>query len=139
MRWRADTDKTGVERVAPLSQEALRALEDERNRHPAIGDAWVFPSPTDPTRPCSRNLVRDWWYRGQDVAGLPHLPRTAWHGLRRKFTTEVIRGGGSLKDVCELGGWKDAQTILRHYLKTDERSMRDALDGRKRVLVAGGE
>jgi ketosteroid isomerase-like protein len=49
----------------------------------------VFPSPTDPTMPGSRNLVRDWWYRLEKKARLDHVPQMGWHSFRRTFTTEL--------------------------------------------------
>jgi hypothetical protein len=38
-----------------------------------------------------------------------------------------------LKDLCELGGWKDPQTVLKSYQRPDERTMRDALKHRKAI------
>lgn len=36
--------------------------------------------------------------------------------------------GKPLKVLCELGGWKNAQTVLRCYQKADEGQLRKALD-----------
>jgi integrase len=134
IRWRAETDKQGRETYTPLSDRALQELAKVRKNHPAIGDTWVLPSPTDPEKPCSRNLVRDWWYRAEDAAGLEHLPRTAWHGFRRTFVTDLANDGQSLATIAALGGWREPQTILRHYLKTDEATMRGALARRNRAV-----
>jgi integrase len=131
IQWRAETDKIGKESFTPLSDEAMSELTRVRRENPAIGDAWIFPSPTDPSRPCSRNLVRDWWYRGERAAKLEHIPRTAWHGFRRTFATELAREGVGLATIAALGGWSEPQTIVRHYLKTDEETMREALVRRK--------
>jgi len=137
IRWRADTDKIGKESLTPVSNGAMSELTKVRRENLAIGDAWVFPSPTDPSRPCSRNLVRDWWYRGEKAAELEHIPRTAWHGFRRTFATELAQEGVGLATIAALGGWTEPQTIVRHYLKTDEETMREALVRRKQRSAVG--
>jgi hypothetical protein len=38
-----------------------------------------------------------------------------------------------LKDLCELGGWKDPQTILSCYQRPDPKTMRQALAQRMRL------
>jgi len=131
VRWRAEDDKIGFEHVTPLSEAAGAALERVRHEAPAIGEAWLLPSPKDLGRPCSRHLVRGWWKRAEELTGLGHVPGLGWHGLRRKFATELK--GASLKDLAQLGGWKDPQTILKCYQSADEESMRAAL-AERRVL-----
>ena len=136
VRWRAENDKLDHEHVTPLTPAAIAALEEERRKHPAVGDAWVFPSPTDSAKPCSRNLARDWWYRLEKQAKLDHVPQMGWHSFRRTFTTELK--GTNLKDLSALGGWKSPQTILTCYMQADEESMREALGSRKRLISVGG-
>jgi hypothetical protein len=41
-----------------------------------------------------------------------------------------------LKDLCELGGWKNAQTILKSYQQADHATMRQALATRQRTVRA---
>lgn len=88
-------------------------------------------------KPCSRNLVRDWWYRAERLAGLEHVKQMGWHSFRRKFTTE-LKANTNLKDLCALGGWKNPQTILTCYMQADEESMREALARRKPLAAAAG-
>ena len=38
-----------------------------------------------------------------------------------------------LKVLCELGGWKTAQTVLQCYQRADEEQLRNALEQRRRV------
>ena len=38
-----------------------------------------------------------------------------------------------LKVLCELGGWKEAQTVLRCYQQADSLQLRKALDSRASV------
>ncbi len=37
----------------------------------------------------------------------------------------------TLRDLCDAGGWKDAQTILKCYQQPDEDLIRGALDDRE--------
>ena len=86
--------------------------------------SWVLPSIGDPSIPCDERL-----------AGLPHEARVGWHSLRRKFASELK--GIPLKDLCQLGGWKSAVTVLTCYQQPDDATMRRALEGRKRLGSAG--
>jgi hypothetical protein len=38
-----------------------------------------------------------------------------------------------LKVLCELGGWKNAKTVLQCYQKPDEGQLRQALANRRRI------
>lgn len=135
IRWRAENDKMGLEEDIEISTEAQQALERARAERPAIGDAWVFPSPTDPSKPCSRHLMRDWWQQGEQAAGLKHETGRGWHSLRRKFATDLKHI--PLVDLQHLGGWKDHQTILKCYQRADEATARAALANRKRLAEGG--
>ncbi len=51
------------------------------------------------------------------------------------------RGRGSviqlpLRDLCDAGGWKDAQTILKCYQQPDEDLIRGVLDARGQPNMA---
>ncbi len=61
-------------------------------------------------------------------------PRTGFHALRRKFATELKTI--PLPDLCALGGWKDAKTILTCYQSPDADTMRSALANRRSLGVA---
>ena len=134
--WRGEHDKIGFEHETPLTAEAVAALEKTRAQEMKIGDAWVFPAPTDPTKHCSRHLFRDWWQSAEKLAGLSHVRGRGYHSLWRKFATEMKNT--PLKDLCHLGGWKDSNTILKCYQQADEKTMRNALSHRKRLTAAGG-
>ena len=131
VRWRGEMDKNRFEHVTPLTEPMCSALEEARRRNPAIGDAWVLPAPKYPSKPISRHLVRDWWYQAEERASLEHVPGLGWHGLRRKFATELK--DVPLKDLCTLGGWKSPATILTCYQQADEDTMRRALESRRPV------
>lgn len=105
------------------------------NRSPSRAYKGVFPSPTDPTEPVSRHLLRDWWRDLERLAGLPVSPGRGWHSLRRKFATECK--DLPLKDLMALGGWSDPQTLLRYYMQSDPITMRQALSLRGRLRAEG--
>ncbi|MGH7647254.1 MAG: tyrosine-type recombinase/integrase [Gemmatimonadaceae bacterium] len=134
VRWRAENDKIGLEHTTPLTDVAAERLQVARRAQSAIGDAFVFPSPSDAGVPCSRHLVRDWWERGAALAELPKVARRGWHSLRRQFATEMKNT--PLPDLCRLGGWKDPQTVLTCYQQPDPETMRAALAQRKRIAKA---
>ncbi len=129
MRWREETDKVNWEHHTPLTGGALQALEVAAAHRENGKDGWVLPSPSDQDRPCSRNIMRDWWSLAQGRAGLGEVPRLGWHSLRRKFANDLRHV--PLKDLASLGGWKDTQTLLKCYLKEDEQAMVDALRSRR--------
>ena len=131
VRWRAEHDKTGYEHRTPVTVEAIAVLEEARTRNPGIGDAPVLPSPKYPTMPVSRPLARVWWTRAQKLAGLEPKRGRGWHSLRRKFASDLM--DQPLKVLCELGGWKEAKTVLDCYQRADEAQLRKALESRRRV------
>ena len=88
VRWRAENDKIGYEHETWLTPAAVEALQTAR-RSQALISEWVFPAPSDPAKPISRHLLRDWWQRGQALAKLPPEPGRGWHSLRRQFATEM--------------------------------------------------
>ena len=132
IRWRASHDKIGFQHQTPMTVDALAALQRWRKTHPFIGDTWILPSPKDAKKPCSRNILRDWWQRAEALAGVSHEPGMGWHSLRRKFATELKHI--PLKDLCHLGGWKEPQTILKCYQRADTATMKEALSTRKRLV-----
>ena len=130
IRWRAEHEKTGYEHRTPATAEAIRALEEARRHNRGAGDAPVLPAPRDPSKCVSGALVAAWWKSAERRAGLEPKRGRGWHSLRRKFATDLM--GLPLKVLCDLGGWKEAQTVLRCYQHTDEVQLRTALDSRPR-------
>ncbi len=133
VRWRARHEKTGYEHTTPLTAEALAALEEARRIGQGTGVAPLLPARRDPSVCVSRSLVREWWVRAEAIAGLEPKRGRGWHSLRRKFATDLM--DLPLKVLCELGGWKNAQTVLRCYQKADEGQLGKALESRRRVRV----
>ena len=129
VRWRAEHEKTGHEHVTPLTDEALAALEEARSMGTGTGNALVLPSPSDATRCMSRVSAFQWWKKAETLAGLEPKRGRGWHSLRRKFASDLM--DTPLKVLCELGGWKDATTVLRCYQRPDAGQLRTALEGRR--------
>ncbi|MCY3943864.1 MAG: site-specific integrase, partial [Gemmatimonadetes bacterium] len=131
IRWRAEHEKTGYEHRTPASDEALAALAEARRMSRGTGDSPVLPSPRDAMRCISRVCSHNWWRKAQTLAGLEPKPGRGWHSLRRKFATDLM--DLPLKVLCELGGWKSPQTVLRCYQQADEGQLRKALESRRSV------
>ncbi|MDX2260691.1 MAG: tyrosine-type recombinase/integrase [Gemmatimonadales bacterium] len=128
-RWTAAHDKTRTAHQTPLSPEAVEALRQQRRAVGSIGRGWVFPSPTDPTAAISRNLVRDYWVRLEEKAGIARVQGRGWHSIRRSFSLGVRHL--PLKDAMQLGGWKDVKTFVETYQPVDMDQLRTALAGRR--------
>jgi hypothetical protein len=145
VRWREENDKIGFQHRTPLSTGAVKALKTAQKLSGCIGEAWVFPAPGRPLRkgvatsghvlPVSRHYLRDLWQKLEVAAGVERQPGRGWHSLRRKFATDLKET--PLKDLCYMGGWKDAQTVLKCYQQPDEGTMRKALANRERRVVSG--
>ena len=129
--WRAEHDKSGHEHVTPVTVEALGVLEEARRRNPGPGKAPLLPAPKNPAVCMGAALAQVWWGRAEKLAGLEPKPGRGWHSLRRKFASDLM--DQPLKVLCELGGWKDAKTVLRCYQKPDEGQLRKALEARRRT------
>ena len=43
-----------------------------------------------------------------------------------------------IKDLCAVGGWLDAETVLTHYLQADQATMERGLAGRTPLRKAAG-
>ena len=131
IRWRGENEKTGYEHRTPVTAEVLAVLEEARMQNPRGWDSPVLPAPKDPSRCLDRSRVRVWWDKAQKLAGLEPKRGRGWHSLRRKFASDLM--DQPLKVLCQLGGWKTAQTVLQCYQRPDEDQLRKALGHRRRV------
>ena len=91
----------------------------------------MLPAGTDPARCMGRGWAYRLWNRAERLAGLKPKPGRGWHSLRRKFATDLM--DQPLKVLCQLGGWKNAHTVLRCYQRADDGQLRKALESRRRV------
>ena len=129
IRWRGEHEKTGYEHRTPVSAKALAVLEEVRRKNPGIGDAPLLPAPKHPSKCVSRSPTRGWWEKAEELAGLEPKRGRGWHSLRRKFASDLM--DQPLTVLCELGGWKTAQTVLQCYQRADEGRLRQALEHRR--------
>ncbi len=130
IRFRADSDKMGVESVVPMSREARRAIDRILRERPGVGDLPLFPSPRDPSKPVSRHLASKWFRECEEEARLEHVNGLGWHGLRRKFATEMSHVPDRL--VARLGGWKNPRT-LDLYSQPTGTMLAEALEQRREL------
>jgi len=126
IRWRGEHEKNGYEHRTPMTVMARSILEEARRHHPGIGNAPVMPTPRDPFRCLGQSRARIWWDRAEKLAGLEPRLRRGWHSLRRKFASDLM--DLPLKVLCELGGWKTAETVLQCYQRPDEDRLRKAIE-----------
>ncbi len=129
IRWRSEHEKTGYEHRTPLSARALAVLKQAWRRSPGTPDAPVLPAAKHPLKCVSTSQPRVWWCRAEQLAGLERKHRRGWHSLRRKFASDLM--DQPLKVLCELGGWKNAKTVLQCYQRPDEGQLRKALEARR--------
>jgi len=131
IRWRAEHEKTGYEHRTPVTDEVIAVIEEALGRNPVRGDAPVLPSTQDPSLCIRRWMLGDRWRQAERLAGLEPKRGRGWHSLRRKFASDLM--ALPLKVLCELGGWKEAKTVLRCYQQPDEVQLRAAIESRQRV------
>ena len=79
----------------------------------------------------TRWLASSWWKRAEKLTGLERKWGRGWHSLRRKFASDLM--DLPLKVLCDLGGWKTAQTVLQCYQRPDEDRLRKALEAYREV------
>lgn len=127
IRWRADSDKLGIESKTPVTREARDAIEAHRQQYPGIG-TWVFPAPESGERQMDVPLAVRWFRKAEEEAEIEHEPRSGYHSLWRAFATK--RKGMPIQDVAKLGGWEGKQVLEDLYQKADD-------DGMERVLLEG--
>ena len=97
--------KTGP-RTVWLS-DAARAVID---RQPRAASRYVFPSPTDPTRPCTRE-VELWQRHARREAGLEDV---RLHDLRHTVASQAVARGVALSTVARMLGHADPTMTLRY-------------------------
>lgn len=126
IRWPITTDKAKHEHTVPATQ-AIRAVIDRvRRERPGLGPTYLFPKPTNRHAPISKERVRTWLLRAERLAKVPKMDGSLFHAYRRGWAT--ARKHLSLKDVAAAGGWKQVDTLLRHYITTDAETMLHVLD-----------
>ena len=117
--------KTGP-RIVPLNTPARRILE----RRPRGASPFVFPSPSDPTRPRSRNLA--FWYRARREACIEGV---RLHDLRHTHASHAVMNGVPVPVVARLLGHSDVRTTLR-YAHLGDREIEQAAERVGQAIAA---
>ena len=84
-----------------------------------------------PGQPWTRHHAKDLLERAEALAGLPGLKGGDFHPFRRAWAT--ARKHLPLVDVAAAGGWKDTETLLRHYMKPDSETLYAVMAEPRRV------
>ena len=117
--------KTGP-RIVPLNTQARRILE----RRPRGGSSFVFPSPSDPTRPRSRNIA--FWNRARREACIEDV---RLHDLRHTHASHAVMNGVPVPVVARLLGHSDVRTTLR-YAHLGDREIERAAERVGQAIAA---
>ena len=112
----ADT-KTGA-RTVWLS-EAARVILDRQAR---TRSRYVFPSPKDPARPCTRDV--ELWYLVRKKAGIEDV---RLHDLRHTVASQAVARGTALSTVARMLGHADPTMTLR-YAHVGDRDVQAAAE-----------
>ena len=121
IRWPANTDKMGIERVVQISPSVRASLDRVLSERPGIGARPLFPSPGDPTKPMTRHLADKWLRKAEELAGVEPQKGSLWHAYRRKWATE--RKHLPDTDVAAAGGWQNSLTLRKVYQQADAKTM----------------
>lgn len=132
--WRADTDKLGIESVIPMTAE-IRAIMDECLDRVG-GEGFLFPAPSDRSRPVGTYLATKWLRDAERLAGLQTQDGSSFHAFRRKFVTE--RKHLPVKDVSHAAGWKGPRTVIEIYQQPDEATQLRVLSEPRRLTSGDG-
>jgi integrase len=129
IRWRSETDKEGIHQILPMSEHAREAVDLYLSQNPRLGEAWLFPSPKDGTKPIRRDLAGKWLLKAEKLLELPKLRGGVWHPYRRLWATE--RKHLPDADVAAAGGWRDTRALKLSYQQSDLKTV-------LQVVNAGG-
>jgi integrase len=120
IRWRAQTDKKGVEWVIPVPAAVLDALRQFRHRLGVISE-WVFPAEKDAKQAMGRDQFDAFLRIAESKAELPKLDGGLWHPYRRGWAT--AKKHLPVVDVANAGGWSSPHTLLRCYQQPDNETL----------------
>lgn len=128
LRW---SDIELFKKTAIINQTKI---DDRRIAHlqpPLVAALVNMPSNRNPDDPvfqyASGESVGQVWNNVIKRAGIEQLSP---HCCRHGFATSMLQKGYDAKTVADLGGWKDAVTVMRYYAHAlDDPTVTDALFG----------
>jgi integrase len=112
--------------ISPMVRAALLRVLEERG----IQGGYLFPCPSDASRPVTKELARKWLRKAEALAELEPQPGSAFHAYRRGWAT--ARKHLPPPDVAAAGGWTGTESLIRYYLHADEQTM-------LQVVLSGAE
>ena len=121
IRWDASTDKMGLLHISPISSSAREEVDLYLQRAPRIGDAPLFPAPSNTGAPIRRDTAATWLLRAEQAAKLPKLVGGTFHPYRRLWASE--RKSLPDVDVAAAGGWKDTRALKISYQHADPETV----------------
>lgn len=117
IHWRWEADKKDKEWNVPINSTVRAAINRITRERPAIGDAFLFPSPRNPRCPISKDLASGWLERAEVLAEIGKLDGSLFHAYRRGWATS--RKGLPDVDVAKAGGWSDLTSLKTAYQQPD--------------------
>lgn len=84
--------------------------------------------------PVSKDTIRAWWRRAEELAGIEHVPGRGWYGGRR-VGVDLAKGEGISGDGLQAwGSWSDASTPNQIYAEEEMRhAQEEAMKVRAKV------
>lgn len=117
LRKRRATDKQGVDGWVPITASLRSSLDTA----PVVGAGYLFPAPSDPTRPWTRHYARQRLRLAEKLAKLEKMDGGDFHPYRRKWATE--RKHLPDADVAAAGGWLDTRSLKTAYQQVDPETL----------------
>lgn len=108
--------KTRRGRWAPLPSPLIDVLTPLIEN--LVDGDWVFPSPTDSSEPASDKHVSGRVRKALDVIGLKDAEL---YDLKHTCLTNLGRAGASLKELMDLPGHTQIETVLKYQLSDFDR------------------
>jgi hypothetical protein len=134
IQWPGETDKEGRAWHAPITVKVRAAVEQIISERPGIGGAYLFPSPTDPAQPITKDLAARWLLEAEQIAELPKLrwsvasvPEEVGH--RSEGSPARGRRSGRRLEVTGNAGPLLPAARRRHYV--DGRFRWSGVEGKK--------
>ncbi len=114
----------------PRVARPTRAPDPPAARPPApVGFPLNRPAPVGFAIHDAGHIMRAWCKQAEERARLTSCPGRGWHALRRKFASDLVHT--PMKVLCELGGWRDQNTILKCYQHPHQDQLAGALVSRR--------
>jgi integrase len=126
LRWRPEWDKVGYLDFSPLSEAARGALQDYLQRHPAVGETWIFPGNREPSKVLDKLMAAYYLTKAEKLAGLSKQKGGGWHPFRRAWATR--RKHLPVQDVMAAGGWRDVKALQSAYQGADPKTTRRVVE-----------